>query len=147
MKREPSKIRLGPDGTWPLRFDSLVQPILDRKCVTCHQASGDDPLAAKTDLSPGRARQTLLDYADKDLAELVFERDASIVGESPARQSKFLQYLNADALHRSYALTELELKRFAAWMDTYGHTQGAFSAEQEDQLREFREQYRDLFER
>ncbi|MGM0488014.1 MAG: discoidin domain-containing protein, partial [Planctomycetota bacterium] len=32
-RQGPSPIRLGPEGTWPLRFDTLVQPILDRKCL------------------------------------------------------------------------------------------------------------------
>ncbi|MFO7905101.1 MAG: hypothetical protein R6U98_20730, partial [Pirellulaceae bacterium] len=145
-RQGPSPIRLGPEGTWPLRFDTLVQPILDRKCLECHQPSADDPVAAKTDLSSRKAWQTLLAYADNDLSDLVFERDRSIAGETPARQSRLLQYLRSDPLHGDIELTDEDIRRLAAWMDTYGHTQGAFSARQEEELREFREQFEFLFE-
>ena len=36
MRRPPSKIKPGPDGTRPYSFARLVQPVLDAKCVTCH---------------------------------------------------------------------------------------------------------------
>ena len=45
--RAPSRIVPGPDGSWPLRFDKLVQPVLDRHCVKCHQPGGEDVRAAK----------------------------------------------------------------------------------------------------
>ena len=32
----PSKLTPGPQGSWPLRFDKLVQPVLDKQCVGCH---------------------------------------------------------------------------------------------------------------
>jgi hypothetical protein len=88
----------------------------------------------------------MMEYDDNDLATLVFERDASLPGENPARLSRLLQYLRTDKLHRDIALSDTQLRRLAAWMDTYGHTQGAFSAEQEDQLRELRRQYHYLLE-
>ncbi len=103
-----------------------------------HQAAGKDPLPAKTDLSHPQAWQTLLSYADNDLANLVLERDASIPGDNPARNSRLLQFLRSDTLHSQIELTDQELRRLAAWMDTYGHSQGAFSAQQEQQLRELR---------
>ena len=34
--REPSSIAPGPDGSKPFSYPILVQPILDRKCVSCH---------------------------------------------------------------------------------------------------------------
>jgi hypothetical protein len=141
LERGPSRIQLGPEGSWPLRFDTLVQPVLDQMCVECHVPTASDSRAAQTDLSPGQARETMMEYADNDLATLVFERDASLPGENPARLSRLLQYLRTDKLHRDIALTDTQRRRLAAWMDTYGHTQGAFSAEQEDQLRELRMQY------
>jgi hypothetical protein len=35
-RRAPSKIRPGPDGTRPFSYPRLVQPVLDRHCVRCH---------------------------------------------------------------------------------------------------------------
>lgn len=34
--RRPSKIEPGPDGTRPIGYARLIQPILDRHCVRCH---------------------------------------------------------------------------------------------------------------
>ncbi len=145
MRRGPSRIQLGPAGTWPLRFDTLVQPVLDQKCVECHQPSAADPAAARTDLTPPSAWQTLITYGDNDLSKLVFERDASIPGDNPARQSQLLQYLRTDPTHSQIALADDDMRRLAAWMDTYAQTQGAFSTEQEKQLEMFRAEYRFLF--
>ena len=146
VQRGPSKIRLGVDGTWPLRFDQLVQPVLDAKCVSCHANGADARADAAADLDSGRAWQTLLGYADNDLAHLVFERDASVPRDNPARQSRLLQYLRTDEVHREIELTKADHQRLFVWMDTYGQVQGAFSAEQEQQLAELRKQYRGLFE-
>jgi len=146
LRRGPSKIRLGPSGTWPLRFDTLVQEVLDARCVRCHQPSAEDAVAARFDLTASQAWHTLLGYADDDLSKLVFERDASIAGDNPARRSRLLHYLANDPLHRQLEVSDEEVQRLAVWMDTYGQTQGAFSSEQEEQLRALRERFHDLFE-
>jgi len=36
LRREPSTIEPGPEGSRPFSFPRLVQPILDRKCLDCH---------------------------------------------------------------------------------------------------------------
>jgi hypothetical protein len=55
MRRPPSVIAPGPDGTRPWSYPRLVQPVLDRHCVRCHGGSeerGQDPFA-------GTARRVL----------------------------------------------------------------------------------------
>ncbi len=47
FKRTPSTIRRDVDGSYPLNFVRLVQPVLDRHCVRCH---GDAGLSASNDL-------------------------------------------------------------------------------------------------
>ncbi len=43
MRRPPSQIQPGPDGSSPMGFARLVQPVLDRNCVRCHDGSeGED---------------------------------------------------------------------------------------------------------
>ena len=39
-KRPPSAIVPGPDGTQPFSYPRLVQPVLDRHCVRCHDGKG-----------------------------------------------------------------------------------------------------------
>ncbi len=34
--RQPSRIRAGPDGTKPWSYPRLMQPVLDKHCVRCH---------------------------------------------------------------------------------------------------------------
>ncbi len=96
LLREPSKLTPGPDGCWPLRFDQLVQPVLDRHCVSCHKPGVENAAAAAFDLTPAAAYKKLLEYADGDLRKLAFERDRSIAGQMPARNSKLYRLLTAE---------------------------------------------------
>lgn len=51
LRREPSKIAPDVDGSWPLLYPRLVQPVLDRKCVPCHikqQAKGAPDLTGQS---------------------------------------------------------------------------------------------------
>jgi len=41
LSRAPSTIAPGPDGSRPLSYPILVQPVLDKHCVSCH--SGEQP--------------------------------------------------------------------------------------------------------
>ena len=41
LGRAPSKIKPGPDGSRPFSYPRMVQPVLDRQCVTCHD--GKEP--------------------------------------------------------------------------------------------------------
>jgi predicted esterase len=36
IRRPPSKIKPGPEGSRPFSYPRLVQPVLDRHCVSCH---------------------------------------------------------------------------------------------------------------
>jgi hypothetical protein len=42
LQRPPSKIKPGPDGTRPFSYPRLVQPVLDRHCVRCHDGKTGD---------------------------------------------------------------------------------------------------------
>ena len=139
---EPDRLVPGCEGSWPLRFDRMVQTVLDRRCTSCHCADGEAP---GFDLTAPKAYASLLGYAENDLRGLVFEKDFSVPGESPSLRSKLLQYLGSDELHKKVGLEAGEFRRFYTWMDTYGHTQGAFSPEQEAELLQFKRQYAFLF--
>lgn len=137
--REPSKLTLGPEGSWPLRFDRLVQPVLDQHCVCCHKPGSDNPKAAKLDLTPAKAYESLLSFGDKDLEKLAFERSRSVPGECPAEKSKLYALLAQPQGHEGVRLDAASLERLITWMDTYAHKQGSFSAEQERELEAARE--------
>jgi len=138
--REPSKLTLGPEGSWPLRFDQLVQPALDRHCVSCHRPDSDDAKAARFDLTSANSYQNLLEYGDKDLHKLAFEKPRSIAGDCPARKSKVLAILKDGTAHKDVRLDDDSFDRFVTWMDTYAHRLGHFSDGQEEQLRVLRQE-------
>lgn len=146
MLREPSRIKLDPDGSWPLRYDQLVQPVLDKLCVSCHRPGASDAAGAKFDLTAAQSYESLLHYAGDDLQKLAFEKDFSAVGDCPARQSKLLALLTAGAGHKDVKLDADSRQRLAVWMDTYANRQGAFSPEQEEALRQFRTRVAGLLE-
>ena len=93
--REPSRLAPGPEGSWPLQFDELVQPVLDRHCTSCHRTDGADVAAARFDLTAAKSYDVLMAYADKDLATLAFEKPRSVPGDCVARQSKLWALLRA----------------------------------------------------
>ncbi len=137
-RRAPSRLAPGPDGSWPLRFDQLVQPVLDRACVDCHGPGGRDRKAARFDLTGEHSYDALLTFANNDLHHLVWERPRSEVGECAAQNSKILALLTQEDGHEGVELSADDLERLITWMDTYAHKQGAFSEEQEKELIAFK---------
>jgi hypothetical protein len=139
--RPPSKITPGPDGSWPLRFDRLVQPVLDRNCAVCHKPGGE---TAKLDLTPAKAYDTLLACSGGNLHKLAVERDRSIAGECVAANSRLWKLLAAG--HHSVKLTDEDRARLATWLDTYAHRLGHYSAEQELELAALRTRWANLLQ-
>lgn len=139
--REPSPLTPEPEGSWPLRFDRLVQPVLDRHCVSCHHGGAADKVAAAFDLRPATAYRQLIEYADGDLRKLAFERDRSFAGQMPAQNSKLYRLLTAEPGHYDVRLPDDDRRRLAVWMDTYAQRSGSFSELQEQELRALRERF------
>jgi hypothetical protein len=143
-QREPSKLVAAPSGSWPLRFDTLVGPVLQNHCVSCHRPDAEDPAAAQLDLTLPAAYQNLLEFAGGDLRKLAFERDRSYVFDTPARQSRLYAVLTDSEGHYDVQLSEEDRQRLVTWMDTYAQHAGSFSEEQEDELRQLHERHADL---
>jgi hypothetical protein len=138
--REPSKLTAAPEGSWPLRFDKLVQPMVEAKCVRCHEPKAADKLAANFDLSAPRAYESLINYGKPSLREHVrkqYSEGRSPVNEGTAQKSSLLTYLETDAVHQSL-LDSPARERLVTWMDVYGQRLGSFSDEQERQLAKLR---------
>ena len=143
-RRAPSRLRPGPEGSWPLRYDRLVQPVLDKHCVRCHRPDSPEPKAAQFDLTAAKSYENLLNYADRDLHKLAFERERSVVGQMPARQSKLLRrILENNSPCRS---DPDAVERLQTWMDTYAHRIGHYSDQQEAELMQLRELWKPLLE-
>lgn len=142
LNRPPSRIKPGPEGTWPLRFDTLVQPVLDKHCLPCHSPGGS---GAKLNLSPQTAYNTLIHYGRPSLAEHVLLRyrtGNSVAGEGAAATSPLLGMLRNG--HQGVRLGAEEMERLIVWMDTYAQRLGSFSPEQEQELHLLRHRWAKL---
>jgi hypothetical protein len=142
--REPSRLKPGPAGSWPLRFDKLVQPLLDKSCISCHNPDSNDEHASQFDLTAVNSYQNLISFAQKDLEKLAFEKDVSIVGQSAAKQSKLFALLTQPEGHQGVHLDDDSFERLATWIDVYAQKLGSFSKEQERQLSKLRRDIRSL---
>jgi hypothetical protein len=140
-RREPSKIIPGPDGSWPSRFDRLIQPVLDQQCVSCHNAQSSDAVAARFDLTPEKAYDTLVAYGQPSLQDQVWQgyrRGYSTEGEGLAARSALLGLLRQPAGHHGVVLDSEAWERFVTWIDAYAQRRGSFDPQQERNLEDFR---------
>jgi hypothetical protein len=138
--RDPSRLTPGPEGTWPLRYDHLVQPVLDRHCTSCHRQGSEHADAAGFDLTATKSYDNLLSFGGNDLARLASEHERSAPGDCPARKSKLWAMLDSPNGHEGVRLDAESLRRLAIWMDLYAQRQGHFSDRQEAELRQLRRQ-------
>ncbi|MGD0899167.1 MAG: hypothetical protein ABR915_15125, partial [Thermoguttaceae bacterium] len=149
--RQPSRLAPGPEGSWPLRFDRLVQPVLDKHCVECHSPAAADPAGAKVNLTADKAYDTLIAYRGKgrslrEAVQAAYNLSRSIPGRGEAATSGLLMLLRDPQGHRGVRLDADALERLLTWMDTYAQRQGSFSPEQEQELLRLRRQWAALLE-
>ena len=134
-ERAPSKITVGPEGSWPFRFDKLVQPVLNRYCTSCH---GEDKLlAGKLNLREPAAYESLVSFGKPSLRDCVkksYYTGSSTEAQGGALTSALWAYLRTDERHRAIALDSPSRQRLVTWLDTYGQRLGAFSDDQEKRL-------------
>lgn len=138
LKREASSIQPGPEGSWPLNYQSLVQPVLQQHCVECHQPGTK---GAQFDLTPAKSYEAMVNYGTPSLKTHVvtFHRQGrSAPGVGAARDNPLVHLLQRG--HYEVALGTDDWSRLVTWMDTYGQQLGSFSPEQEQQLRTLRDE-------
>jgi hypothetical protein len=142
-QREPSPLTAGPGGSWPLRFDALVQPVLDRNCMPCHDPAQNGAGASKLALNQAQAYHALIHFGRPSLHDEIWARyheGKSIPGRAPSALSAWLAHVRKVGSHESVALNPADLERLISWLDTYGQRLGAFSEAQEKELMALREE-------
>ncbi len=121
-RRAPSKLTPSPSGSWPLRFDELVQPVLDKHCTACHRADGPDPGAAKLALTAEKAWENMVNYGKPSLSDTVkrpHDEGRSIPHAGPSHTSALLMLLEKKDGHYKVQLSGDNYERLVTWMDTY----------------------------
>jgi len=137
MRRAPSRIERGPDGTWPFSFPRLVQPILDEHCVSCHDGGkeeGKSPLVL-TGAPAGAFTQSYESL--KPFVKWYEWGGASIEpivtrpGKIGADVSPLAQTLT-DRVHAEHVeLTDAELRRLYLWLDSNVPFYGTYGVEEQ----------------
>ncbi len=128
-KRPPSTITPGPDGTRPWSFPRLIQPILDRHCVRCHN-DGKTPPA----LTSARAGAFTVAYESLRPFTRWYEWGGETIrpivtkpGEMPSDVSPIVAVLgDADHAHE-LALSDEELRNIYLWLDGNAAFYGVYS--------------------
>lgn len=144
LRRAPSTIRPGPDGSNPLSYPILVQPVLDRLCVSCHSRAKPEGGIVLSGEPEGRytasynalaPRTSYADWAGRP-------GDFRVINSEPltrpgffgARGSKLMTLLREG--HQGVTLAPDDVERLATWMDANALFYGTFDPE--DQARQQR---------
>ena len=136
--RAPSAIKPGPDGSRPFSYPRLVQPVLDRHCVQCHDGSkGEEKstlvLTGEADGPFTKSYATLKPYlawyewGGASISDAVTQ--PGHIGADASRLTKVL----ADARHApKVKLPDEDRERLMVWLDgnvpfygTYGKDEQA----------------------
>jgi hypothetical protein len=144
VKRPASRIALAPSGSWPLRFDRLIQPVLDEKCVKCHNPKSTDVKGRKFDLSGAKAYNSLCSFGNPSIKSQVhvdYRKGISEEGNCVAANSALMTVLYGPKGHYKVKLSAEERHRFIVWMDAYAQRAGSFSDDQELQLITLKRRY------
>ena len=139
FRRDPSEIRPEAVGSNPISFPRLVQPVLEKHCVTCHGQDASEP----PDLRRGNWQQHSFLWYDSyhNLRPYAFHygtpRDErrehqydrwqparTVPGKFGARASRLLSLL--DQGHYDVDLSPDELRRIVVWLDANSDFFGAY---------------------
>jgi hypothetical protein len=112
MVRAPSRIEPGPEGSRPFSFPLLVQPVLDRHCVRCHDGGE----------GPGKSRLALTAQSDKGFTQAYqnlrpYLRWYEWGGESISQIATHPGQIGADASRLSTILEDDNHQTQVQWAD------------------------------
>lgn len=133
-RREPSRLQPGPDGTLPMSFARLVQPVLDRQCSRCHDPA--QPGAVKPALTAAQTKDFSESYdnlrpfvrwyewGDRSISQI-----ATRPGEIGADQSPLTRVLE-DRNHQPLHIPNADLRRIYLWLDANAPFYGVYDKPQ-----------------
>ncbi len=134
LQRPPSILSPGPDGSRPMSYARLVQPVLDRHCLRCHGPDGARPLLDGTPAGAfSRSYESLRPFVRW------YEWGGQSISGATTRPGR----LGADAsplariLHdeRHAGLPDPELRRLYLWLDANAPFFGTYGKEEQDAQR------------
>jgi hypothetical protein len=137
LRRGPSSIAPGPDGSLPMSYARLVQPVLDRYCVRCHDGvagQGKSRLALSGEPAGtfSRSYESLrpfvrwYEWGRNSIAQI-----ATAPGHGGADESPLAAILD-DAHHGpTIAMPEADRRRITLWLDSNAPFYGTYASEEQ----------------
>jgi len=133
--RPPSRIEPGPDGTHPMSYLRLIQPILDNRCVSCHSAANPN---TKVNLAAAPAEPFVKSYLSlrpyirwHEWGDQSISQIATRPGHMGADESRLVSILS-DSNHGSQiGLTPAERRAIYLWLDANAPFYGAYLPEEQ----------------
>jgi hypothetical protein len=142
LRRAPSVLAKEPEGSYPLTFARLVQPVLNARCVECHDKPADSRTGKKppslsgtgtgwsqaySSLTRGHASSNSLSWAMCGGNGIMIrhnELQYSVPGKIGARASGLYRMLKAG--HHDVKLEPEEARRLWLWLDCNSVFYGAY---------------------
>jgi len=130
FRRPPSKLQPDVEGTRPANFPELVQPILDRHCVGCHEKPESREEGAPILTREPIERKWYASYRSLVGGGYAFYNYGdplrSTPGQVGAHASKLYPMLKKG--HHDVQLSEEELHRVAVWLDLLSNFYGVYES-------------------
>jgi hypothetical protein len=151
IKRAPSVIKPGPEGSKPFSYPLLVQPVLDKHCVKCHGGeateanvvlTGEVPESEDGDRSPFSLSYQALAPLVKYAQWPVMDENFRVSNSEPITQPDFFGSRSSPLLkmlregHEGVKLNDQEFERLTTWADNNVLFYGTFDPE--DQYRQLK---------
>ncbi|NLX53686.1 MAG: hypothetical protein GXY58_01080 [Planctomycetaceae bacterium] len=134
LERPPSQIQPAPDGTRPLSYPRLVQGVLDRHCVRCHDGgdSADSAAPVLTGEVEGEFTRSYTalrpfvrwyEWGNSSISQIVTRPGQGGADESP------LVATLGDQHHQTLDLPDEDLRRLYIWLDANAPFYGTYRQE------------------
>jgi len=138
LRRPPSEIEPGPPGSRPFSYPLLVQPILDRHCVACHNDTRADGGVNLVGRSQGQYSVSYLALAPRvKIAAWDGRADFRTTNSEPYTQPDFFGARGSPLMklllsgHGGVELSAEEIEALATWMDTNALFYGTFDPQEQ----------------
>lgn len=134
LRRSPSAIQPDVEGSWPVSYPRLVQPVLDRQCVKCHmekrapslsgRLSGTQPKSDSFNTLAGRVWFCSGGNGTIHNPQNRGGGSRSMAGKIGAHASSLFTLLEKG--HHDVKLSPEDLHRLTLWMDCNANFYGAY---------------------
>ncbi|MEE9602987.1 MAG: hypothetical protein V3V75_06770, partial [Thermoguttaceae bacterium] len=131
MQRPPSKLQPDVDGSNPFNYPRLVQDVLDRNCVSCHQEKKALDLSGALDGGFTRSYNNLagkygfyFHVTNGSINTGVHGGSRTTAGKFGAAAAPLMKYL--DQRHYGVKLSEEDFHRITLWLDCNSEFLGSY---------------------